>query len=88
MHVYISHLVLKIHNFEKLPLLLSSHINQIMFKIKMSDVQTGLIFTVHWPAILYGSETWTVCESAAQMIGSCDRKILGIIFAPVNVNGI
>jgi len=69
MHVYYSHLVLKIHNFEKLPLLLPSGINQIMLTIKMSGVHTG-------------------CESAAQMIGSCDRKILGIIFAPVNVNGI
>ena len=64
MHVHI-YLVLKIHNSEKLPLLLSSGINQIMLKIKMSGVQTGLIFTVHWPAVLCGSETWTVCESAA-----------------------
>jgi len=50
--------VLKIHNFEKIALLLSSGISQIMLKIKMSGVQTGLIFTMHWPTVLYGSETW------------------------------
>ena len=36
----------------------------------MSGVQAGLIYTVHWPAILYGSETWMISESVAQMISS------------------
>jgi hypothetical protein len=50
-------------------------------------MRTDAIVTVIWPTLLYGSETWTLSQTAANIINSFERKILRWIFGPVNEQG-
>lgn len=40
------------------------------------------------PVVLYASNTWTLSQRAAQMIGSFERNILRRIYGPAQINGV
>jgi hypothetical protein len=44
--------------------------------------------TVIRPTLLYGSKTWNLSQTAANIINSFERKILQRIFGPVNEQGL
>jgi hypothetical protein len=40
------------------------------------------------PAVLYGSESWTLCKAHEALLGGSERKILRRIYGAVQIDGI
>lgn len=61
-----------------------------LLKIKDANHEGRVIIykTLIHPVFLYVSETWMLSQSATQMIGCFEGKMLWKIFGPLHVNGI
>jgi hypothetical protein len=52
-----------------------------------TKIETSIYKTIIQPAVLFGSETWTLTKKSTTTPMSWERKILQRIYGPVSING-